>query len=84
MSEHAHFKGKYGSEIAAKVYTWSEIVDKVRGGETFYLAGVGPLGDPVFTDSHDLCCGWGTACELGQPVGSFQFPHVTDNTKGEA
>ena len=79
MSAPVHFKGKYGAEIAARIYTWPEIVERVRAGETFFLAGVGPVGDPVFTDSHELCCGYEHGCELGQPVGSFTFPYVTDS-----
>ena len=81
MSEARRFIGKYGSALDATVYEWAEIVDKVRAGETFYLAGVGKWGQPVFTDSYDLCCGWGVSCELDQSVGSHQFPYVNDQSE---
>ena len=78
MSYTRTFVGKYGSKTEATIYSWSEIVDRVAAGETFYLAGIGPLGNPVFTDSYDMCCGWQHGCEIGQSVGSHQFPYVND------
>ena len=84
MSEVAKFDGSMGETLAARLFEWAEIVDKVRAGETFYLAGVGKWGQPVFTTSHHLCCGYQHGCELGQPVGGFKFPYVTDQPKEEA
>ena len=77
MSETRTFIGKYGSEVNATIYSWSEIVERVRGGKEFYLAGVRD-GEPVFTDNYNLCCGWQHGCELAQSVGSHKFPYVTD------